>query len=101
METRSAYKVWEARVCITEAHGVRGFPLSLTSMSTSEEYLKCRPYHFSLGYAAKSYMIRTAQLSIILDNMCRVFIFTKNKFRKHSFQIKTLTLNTKILIKFL
>ena len=49
-------------------------------MNTSEEHLKYRLYYFSLGYAAKSYMNKI------------------NKFRKLSFPIKTLTLNTEILI---
>ena len=30
-EARSAYQIWEARFCIGEAHGVRGFPPSLYS----------------------------------------------------------------------
>ena len=27
-EAQSAQKIWEARVCMAEAHGVRGFPPS-------------------------------------------------------------------------
>ena len=74
-------------------------------MNTSEEYLKCRLYPFLLGYPAKSNMICSAQLSIVLDNICRVFqdylfIFPKIKFRKLSLPFKTLTLNTKIIIMF-
>ena len=32
VEARSVYQIWEARVCMAEAHGVRGFPPSLNSI---------------------------------------------------------------------
>ena len=75
------------------------------NMNTMEEYLKCRLYHFSLSFDTKSYMIYSAQLSIVLNNMCRVFqgylfIYKKIKFRKFSLMINTLTLNTETLNMF-
>ena len=32
VEARSAYQIWEARVCMAEADGVSGFPPSLNSI---------------------------------------------------------------------
>ena len=38
-EARSAYQLWEARVCIAKAHGVRGFP---PSSGTSTNVVECK-----------------------------------------------------------
>ena len=39
------------------------FTVELIYMNTTEAFLKCRHYLFSLGYAAKNYMTCSAQLN--------------------------------------
>ena len=42
VEAWSALQIWEARVCIAEAHGVRGFPPSHHTVHTSSFHVPGR-----------------------------------------------------------
>ena len=49
VEARSAQQIWEARICIAEAHGVRGFPPSLYR-NCLVHFLAIKPFLFGQNY---------------------------------------------------
>ena len=77
IESRDTWRPTNRRFKCIEYKTNKKSTIKLIHMNTSEELLKCRLFHFSLGYAAENFMVAPNCIEAVRGF---IFIFTKIKF---------------------